>query len=942
MQAGHPPPLDFNPTPQHVSYEQSSPRTPPSPIQRVSKGKHVSKVPGHRLPLHQTPGDGQTVVDDGSRGKSGHRRVTNDSHDLSWSPRHVTRDSVVDNMLLSLDQLYVGDSPPRGSHAAQRRLFSTLNEEDPGVTAPRSVTPEGGQNRARTLAGSDSLDYDQHTEDTFSRFSRGHRSNSSSNFQSTLRRINSGLEEDEMVRSTRGKIFEAQRAVESGEPLGTSGPSRRRKGSKSSGSSSIDFGQMVGGPRWQRAIERRSSSFDHGYTNRGTYTPTVATAGHPPLGPNRSQQLHFGNYESAPTPTIPAGPRRNRSQSPGVGLPPRTSHAHPPAITLRHKNSVKSSKGGYNKRDRLDNFGVATLRRTNDEYSDAVPDRREVPAFTTPINTASQHLEMPQHKYPVGTMPEPVFSVKERPGFFRRVFGSSRQSATTVHDVRPAQLMPLNVPPSRGSIRPESRFGQASVDSTSGMLTKAMPGGETDASAAHVPLNKKMSFFRRRKKSVTDNMPFPVPPLHLPPEQFQPSGVQHAESSPVSSLRKVMNPYLGSPMASQHYRENPVRPNTGVNESDVAFLAGYTARNESSFKPGLYSNKLEREINIVPPSRDRNLALQDSPGESMPSNSKDHPTSEDLLHFGSSGYEGNTVQIDLRNIKPGLDEPETSRKQGSRATSSVMATIQRSENDIPFKVVDPPEDESELSLKTSGPTSPPPILRSRNVAGYNGGGSVMPTKYETKDRIAPSIGTPSEDGGSPGLSSDRLNHVWIESEREPKSTSQIPPLFESRLDSARASASSVSDYLSASSKIPSPVVAEFNHDFPAALTETDFVVDVSEADITEPNENDRMQAKSIYDGEEDIVEAAKSAPWLGESGPERARVRRAYMELHDWQNLNILAALRDLCGRLLLKGETQQVDRILDAFSTRWCDCNPSHGFKATGTYIPCGVQYSG
>src|SRR5204863_3919991 len=27
--------------------------------------------------------------------------------------------------------------------------------------------------------------------------------------------------------------------------------------------------------------------------------------------------------------------------------------------------------------------------------------------------------------------------------------------------------------------------------------------------------------------------------------------------------------------------------------------------------------------------------------------------------------------------------------------------------------------------------------------------------------------------------------------------------------------------------------------------------------------------------------------------------------------------------------ESQQVDRILDAFAKRWCECNPNHGFKA-------------
>jgi PH/SEC7 domain-containing protein len=32
---------------------------------------------------------------------------------------------------------------------------------------------------------------------------------------------------------------------------------------------------------------------------------------------------------------------------------------------------------------------------------------------------------------------------------------------------------------------------------------------------------------------------------------------------------------------------------------------------------------------------------------------------------------------------------------------------------------------------------------------------------------------------------------------------------------------------------------------------------------------------------------------------------------------------RRLCGKLYLKAETQQVDRILEQFSRRYWDCNP-------------------
>ncbi len=79
---------------------------------------------------------------------------------------------------------------------------------------------------------------------------------------------------------------------------------------------------------------------------------------------------------------------------------------------------------------------------------------------------------------------------------------------------------------------------------------------------------------------------------------------------------------------------------------------------------------------------------------------------------------------------------------------------------------------------------------------------------------------------------------------------------------------------------------------------------------------------------------------MGEEGPARARTLIAYMELYDFTNLNILAALRSMCGRLVLKAESQQVDRILVTFARRWCQCNSNHGFKATGEIHFSGPRY--
>ena len=116
--------------------------------------------------------------------------------------------------------------------------------------------------------------------------------------------------------------------------------------------------------------------------------------------------------------------------------------------------------------------------------------------------------------------------------------------------------------------------------------------------------------------------------------------------------------------------------------------------------------------------------------------------------------------------------------------------------------------------------------------------------------------------------------------------------------------------------------------------------DGPEQDDAVPTEEERDRANKIYDGNEEIIKNEKAAAWMGGEGTTRSRTLVAYMELYDFANLNILAALRIMCGRLILRAESQQVDRILDAFARRWCQCNPNHGFKVTGKILKLSLNF--
>lgn len=97
-----------------------------------------------------------------------------------------------------------------------------------------------------------------------------------------------------------------------------------------------------------------------------------------------------------------------------------------------------------------------------------------------------------------------------------------------------------------------------------------------------------------------------------------------------------------------------------------------------------------------------------------------------------------------------------------------------------------------------------------------------------------------------------------------------------------------------------------------------------------PEDMIRELAISLYDGTCCTVSHYNIASWIGDSGKERGLVRKAYMSKYNWTGMSVLEAVRSLCDHLYMKAESQQLDRIVDAFADRWHECNPNHGFKSS------------
>jgi Sec7-like guanine-nucleotide exchange factor len=142
-----------------------------------------------------------------------------------------------------------------------------------------------------------------------------------------------------------------------------------------------------------------------------------------------------------------------------------------------------------------------------------------------------------------------------------------------------------------------------------------------------------------------------------------------------------------------------------------------------------------------------------------------------------------------------------------------------------------------------------------------------------------------------------------------------------------ASTSDISEYKSAPQ---TPLVIETPNDEKSALPASLVLQPIQSVEDAA-----KLKARQIFDNTDDDIDSSSAAAWMGEDGPEREHVRNAYMELFDWSNQDIIDSLRGLCDRIVLKGETQQMDRMMVAFAERWCECNPTHLYRSSGTLFP-------
>lgn len=99
-------------------------------------------------------------------------------------------------------------------------------------------------------------------------------------------------------------------------------------------------------------------------------------------------------------------------------------------------------------------------------------------------------------------------------------------------------------------------------------------------------------------------------------------------------------------------------------------------------------------------------------------------------------------------------------------------------------------------------------------------------------------------------------------------------------------------------------------------------------------ENDLLQhtpediAQFLYKGEG--LNKTVIGDYLGERDDFNIKVLLAFVELHEFADLNLVQALRQFLWSFRLPGEAQKIDRMMEAFASRYCQCNPGV-FQSTG-----------
>ncbi|KAK8243563.1 hypothetical protein HDK90DRAFT_126223 [Phyllosticta capitalensis] len=872
----------------------SPPRTPPMHAQRAGRAAPTGNSPSGTFFADETPTDKRrSTATDLSR-------LSRDSHDLKF--RDVTRSSVVENMLFSLENLPSGSDTfhtPFGGSSSLRYdddddfYRSTLARFSP----PRILRTHGSE-------ASFTVDYDQ-PDDYLSRYS-SRRGNSAANFRSVLDRIDSAGS-----RATSTDAASRNRPLFADEGYSHHVRGAGRKGSKGSSNSSLDLGYST--PTGNRPGDHRvglSPTFEERYSERPRFQQPQSDS---IMDRGRPDVMSFGGYDAAPTPTIPTGSRRHQgaptsnssydfSQGEAYTSPPAHISATPAPVPRKNSLRSSSSKGQqqWNGKPRAAGGGPdENIRSQAKEFVNAVnsSSNHELPRLPS-LSAFADSASNSRVASPATQTSAPP--KQEQRGFFSRVFGARKNNQQVQETPKTAGLPPQDQQRQRS---PEPNNRRPSTTPANSVHASQHTHSNTHAKDDQRPapvLNKKnSSFFRRRKRSVTEQTA--APPMPSPGQARTELPESVVPSASVTSLRQIMTPYLNDPRsdspAASHYdsreQQRPLRD--GVDKMP-GFSPEYKPHKDATIRP------------VKPGSRGTD--------DSVP------PASDDVQQ--SPKY-----KLKVKRSKGSRANDDSSFLADSSGTEDKASTPPPAEKG-PFMAV--PE-QSRRPATSPAPPQLAPLPGQENARSKANGSELHTTSHKTlqkemEDEDSWVIMNPARQDASGNDVSEGKSRVWLHPDSSDEGYGEDVSDLALPLEGTRKQPdpdTSSDAYHSSASNLP--VLQIDGHETRPSIEARRPLTAIDE----EPTDDDREKARQVFEGVETFVPKSRAAAWLGEKTSVSARCRKAYMELYEWTGFSILLAMRDLCNRLVLKGETQEVDRVLDAFALRWCECNPNHGFKAPG-----------
>lgn len=473
-----------------------------------------------------------------------------DSHDLHLSPD--VRSSVVDNMLLSLDQASGNGMLYRSNHD-ERMYFNGSEQKDLAQTIMKVPSSRSASNASEY--GLQAPDIVSHLPREDGREYRSYRNGSIATSRTSAYRD----EGDEHTAHPSLEPYEV--SVSDGWHPSARWGSAQLKARSRGGStvSSVDHNGFLYSPN------RLSHSYDEAVVRSSeacNQTRSILDRSRPANGERE-------DYWGAP---MNMGSEVDRHT---VRSSPPYTHMHPPyegttVPLVRKMNSGKSSKSTM--KGKLFKSKTSEAERSRSNLASDLTMEKGVPPIPalSDQQVINKSLRRPQTPDQSPVQLPSMDSIAHKPGFFRRMFGAR---ANNGGDSSPSARK-QTISDQDQHLR-KSSLGSVQTTSQSKGQTKIIKES-TEARDQSSLRKTPSSFFRRRKKSTSENSPAPLLPLD-PALVASATAVQESQSA--GSLYEAMDLYLETKTRASEDVSSPskVQSQTLIDDKDTLDLYKLTS-----------------------------------------------------------------------------------------------------------------------------------------------------------------------------------------------------------------------------------------------------------------------------------------------------------------------------------------------------------------------------